>query len=59
MDVGLPEVLVILAIALLIFGPSKIPELGKALGSSIREFRAGLQSGAKNEKSHESDTHPS
>ncbi|MGD0920000.1 MAG: TatA/E family twin arginine-targeting protein translocase, partial [Thermodesulfobacteriota bacterium] len=38
-DIGLPELLVILVIALIVFGPQKLPELGKALGKAIREFR--------------------
>ncbi len=33
------HLIVILALALLIFGPSRLPEIGKAIGSSIREFR--------------------
>jgi sec-independent protein translocase protein TatA len=33
------HLIVILVIALIIFGPSKLPELGRAIGSSIREFR--------------------
>jgi len=49
MNFGFAEVLVVLVIALLVFGPSKIPELGKALGSSIREFRTGLQAGSDGE----------
>ncbi len=35
--------LVVLLIALLIFGPRKLPELGKGLGSAIRNFREGLR----------------
>ncbi len=38
-DIGFPELLLILVIALVIFGPSKLPELGKGLGRGIREFR--------------------
>ncbi len=34
----------ILAVALLIFGPSRLPEIGKAIGSSIREFREAATS---------------
>ena len=48
---GLPELLVILFIALLIFGPKKIGELGKGLGEGIRNFKSGLsddKSEAKN-----------
>ena len=38
-DIGFPEMLVILAIALIVFGPQKLPELGKALGKALREFK--------------------
>jgi sec-independent protein translocase protein TatA len=37
--IGLPELLVILVIALIVFGPQKLPELGKALGRAIKEFK--------------------
>jgi sec-independent protein translocase protein TatA len=36
--IGMPELIVILVIALLIFGPNKLPDVGKALGRSIAEF---------------------
>lgn len=36
---GLSELIVILVIALIVFGPGKLPQVGKALGSSIREFK--------------------
>ncbi len=36
---GTGELILILSIALVIFGPSKLPELGKSLGKSIREFK--------------------
>jgi sec-independent protein translocase protein TatA len=42
---GLPELLVILVIALLIFGPSKISEIGKGLGEGIRNFKHGMREG--------------
>ena len=38
-DIGPWEIILVLAIALLVLGPSKLPEIGKSLGSSIREFR--------------------
>jgi TatA/E family protein of Tat protein translocase len=38
-NIGFPEILVILAIALLIFGPKKLPEIGKSIGRALREFR--------------------
>jgi len=39
MRIGMSEVLVILLAALILFGPSRLPEMGKALGKAIREFR--------------------
>jgi len=45
---GAPELIAILLVALVIFGPKKLPELGKSLGHGIREFRRGT-SGLKDE----------
>jgi sec-independent protein translocase protein TatA len=42
---GLPEILVILAIALLIFGPSKLADLGKGLGEGIKNFKSAVKDG--------------
>lgn len=41
--VGIPELIVILVIALVIFGPKKIPEIANALGKSINEFKKGTR----------------
>ena len=38
-SIGMPEMLVILVIALIVFGPRKLPELGKSLGKSLAEFK--------------------
>jgi sec-independent protein translocase protein TatA len=43
-NLGFSEVLLILVAALVIFGPSKLPELGRSLGQSIREFKRATQS---------------
>jgi sec-independent protein translocase protein TatA len=40
--IGLPELAIILVIALLIFGPKKLGELGKGIGEGIRNFRASM-----------------
>lgn len=40
---GLPEILLILLIALLIFGAGKLPEIGRSLGKSLSEFKKGAQ----------------
>ena len=37
--IGLPEILVLLVIVLIIFGPKKLPELGRSLGGGMREFK--------------------
>lgn len=42
-ELGLPELLVIFGIALLIFGPRKIGELGKGLGEGIKGFRSAIR----------------
>ena len=49
-SIGTPELLVILVIALIIFGPRKLPELGRSLGRSLKEFKR-----ASNELTHTLD----
>lgn len=44
---GVPELIVIGVILLVIFGPSKIPQLGSSLGSAIKNFRQGAEEAAK------------
>jgi sec-independent protein translocase protein TatA len=44
MPIGMSELLIILLVALLLFGPRKLPELGRSLGQSIREFQKGARS---------------
>ena len=38
-SIGMPELIIILVLALIIFGPRKLPELGRSLGKSIAEFK--------------------
>jgi sec-independent protein translocase protein TatA len=39
LGIGLPEILIILVIVLVIFGPKRLPDLGRSLGSGMREFK--------------------
>ncbi len=41
-SIGMPELLVIFVIALLIFGPSKLPDVGKSIGEAIRGFKKAM-----------------
>lgn len=41
-DIGVPELLIIFAIALIVFGPRKLPELGASVGQAIREFKKAV-----------------
>ncbi len=49
--VGFPELLVILLIALLLFGANRLPEIGKSLGEGIKEFKKALKDGQGDKKS--------
>lgn len=43
--IGLPEILLILGIALLLFGPSKFASLGKSIGEGLRNFKSAMKEG--------------
>ena len=49
-SIGMPELLIIFTVALLVFGPRKLPELGRSLGKSLQEFKR-----ASNELKHTLD----
>ena len=40
--IGLPELAIVLVVVLLIFGPKRLPGVGKSLGSGMREFKEGI-----------------
>lgn len=50
LDLGAPQLLIILAIVLILFGSKKLPELSRSLGESARELRKGLKDDKKDEK---------
>jgi sec-independent protein translocase protein TatA len=61
---GIPELIIILVLALLVFGPRKLPELGSFLGKSLRDFRDSLDGRAEDDAvgppaTREDETSPS
>lgn len=53
LDLGAPELIIILAIVLLLFGGKKLPELSKSLGTSMRELRKGMSGDVNDTKKPE------
>jgi sec-independent protein translocase protein TatA len=50
-DVGPAELLIVLMIALLLFGSSRLPKLARSMGEAAKEFRAGINQSAQDESS--------
>ena len=48
-SLGLPELLVILVIVVLIFGANRLPQLGKGVGSAIKNFKEGMKEGGSSD----------
>jgi sec-independent protein translocase protein TatA len=51
-ELGLPEVIVVLVVALLFLGPKRLPEAGRSLGKGIREFKHGISGHDDNPGTH-------
>ncbi|SDG95784.1 sec-independent protein translocase protein TatA [Planococcus glaciei] len=54
-NIGVPGLILILIIALLIFGPAKLPQLGRAVGQTLREFKSSTK-GLMDETTEEAET---
>ncbi|MBT2700278.1 twin-arginine translocase TatA/TatE family subunit [Bacillus sp. ISL-40] len=52
-NIGIPGLILILTIALIIFGPSKLPEIGRAFGSTLREFKKATREIVTNDLNEE------
>jgi sec-independent protein translocase protein TatA len=52
-NIGLPEIAIVLVIALLVFGPKRLPELGQSLGRGIREFKGSIS--GEHDKDHDDE----
>ena len=55
MTPSIPQILIVLAIILIIFGPKKIPGIGKALGQAIRGFKKGITGESEEKDDQEKD----
>ena len=55
---GVPELVIILVVVLLFFGPRKLPELGNFLGKSLRDFREALENRDEPPEGSEVDDQP-
>lgn len=42
-NIGVPGLIIVLVLALLIFGPKKLPEIGKAVGNTLKEFKTATK----------------
>lgn len=49
-NIGIPGLILILIVALIVFGPNKLPEIGKAFGQSLKEFKNATNGLTKDEE---------
>lgn len=55
-DIGWPELLLILIVALVLFGPNRLPELARSIGKSVHAFKQGLREGMTEEETKKEET---
>jgi sec-independent protein translocase protein TatA len=53
--IGIPELIIVLVILLVIFGPKRLPGLGRSLGSGMREFKDSISGNSKDDDDDETD----
>ena len=53
--IGIPELIIVLVILLVIFGPKRLPGLGRSLGSGMREFKDSISGRSKDDDEDEDD----
>ena len=51
--IGIPELIIVLVILLVIFGPKRLPGLGRSLGSGMREFKESISGEGKDDDDHD------
>jgi sec-independent protein translocase protein TatA len=52
-NVGLPEMIIVLVIALIVLGPKKLPDFGRSLGNGMREFKDSISGDSKRDDDDE------
>ncbi|MFL5735980.1 MAG: twin-arginine translocase TatA/TatE family subunit [Actinomycetota bacterium] len=57
-DIGVPELLIVLVVAFLLFGAKKLPELARSIGRSASEFKNGIREGGEDGPSPEEPPGP-
>jgi sec-independent protein translocase protein TatA len=58
MGIGVPELLIVLAILLLIFGPKRLPQLGRQLGGGMREFKDSITRKSDDDDEEDEESSP-
>ncbi|WP_102261218.1 twin-arginine translocase TatA/TatE family subunit [Mesobacillus jeotgali] len=58
-NIGIPGLILVLVIALIIFGPSKLPEIGRAFGSTLKEFKKSTRELVSDDESKKDDENKS
>ncbi|MFP3900658.1 MAG: twin-arginine translocase TatA/TatE family subunit [Acidimicrobiia bacterium] len=58
MNLGPPELIIILLVVLVLFGGAKLPKLARSMGQAQSEFKRGIKEGAKDEDEDQKDTPP-
>jgi sec-independent protein translocase protein TatA len=59
MNLGVPELLIVLAVVLLLFGSTRLPKLARSLGQASKEFKQGVDEGAKEDDGESKDSQAS
>jgi sec-independent protein translocase protein TatA len=57
-SIGWPEIIIVLVILLVIFGPKRLPHLGRSIGQSVHHFKKGISGDDEDEKQEQLETQP-
>ncbi len=57
-NVGLPEMVIVLVIALIVLGPKKLPDFGRSLGNGLREFKDSISGSGSSRRGDDEDEFP-